>query len=119
MQKSCGISIWRRGYHQLIGPRKGLMRMRNLQPLTSFWESQMRVRLNQRVESKELQQKLRWSLILPLLKFKCSDKLWLKASGVQTLERLVVERLVHSSTTPSQMLLMNKEDKDDGISVVQ
>nr|UVK68722.1 hypothetical protein [Grapevine rupestris stem pitting-associated virus] len=110
MQKSCGISIWRRGYHQLIGPRKGLMRMKNLQPLTSFLESQMKVRLNQRVESKELQQKLRWLLISPLLRFKCSDKLWLKASGVPTLERLVVERLGRLSTTPLQMLRMNKVD---------
>nr|UVK68634.1 hypothetical protein [Grapevine rupestris stem pitting-associated virus] len=119
MQKSCGISIWRRGYHQLIGPRKGLMRMKNLQPLTSSWESQMRVRLNQRVELKELQQKLRWSLISPLLKFKCSGKLWLKASGVPTLERLVVERLVHSSTTPFQMLHMNEEDGANGDSTAQ
>nr|UVK68587.1 hypothetical protein [Grapevine rupestris stem pitting-associated virus] len=119
MQKSCGISIWRRGYHQLIGPRKGLMKMKNLQPLTSFWESQMKVRLSQRVELKELQQKLRWSLILPLLKFKCSDKLWLKASGVPTLERLVVERLVHSSTTPSQMSHMSKKDEASNNSIVQ
>nr|UVK68947.1 hypothetical protein [Grapevine rupestris stem pitting-associated virus] len=119
MQKSCGISIWRREYHQLIGPRKGLMRMRNSQPLTSSWESQMRVRLNQRVESKELQQKLRWSLISPLLRFKCSDKLWLKASGVPTLERLVVERLVHSSTTPFQMLHMNEGDEVSDNSAVQ
>nr|ARO70106.1 hypothetical 14kDA protein [Grapevine rupestris stem pitting-associated virus] len=119
MQKSCGTSIWRRGYHQLTGPRKGLMRMRNLQPLTSFWESQMRVRLNQRVELKELQRKLRWLLISPLLRFKCSDKLWLKASGVPTLERLVVERLVHSSTTPFQMLHMSEGDEADGNSVIQ
>nr|UVK69589.1 hypothetical protein [Grapevine rupestris stem pitting-associated virus] len=119
MQKSCGISIWRRGYHQLIGPRKGLMRMKNLQPLTSSWESQMRVRLNQRVELKELQQKLRWLLISPLLKFKCSGKLWLKASGVPTLEKLVVERLVHSSTTPFQMLHMNEGDEVSDDSAVQ
>nr|UVK69005.1 hypothetical protein [Grapevine rupestris stem pitting-associated virus] len=119
MQKSCGISIWRRGYHQLIGPRKGLMRMKNLQPLTSFWESQMKVRLSQRVESKELQQKQRWSLISPLLRFKCSDKLWLKASGVPTLERLVVERLVRSSTTPSQMSHMNEENEASNSSIVK
>nr|UVK68800.1 hypothetical protein [Grapevine rupestris stem pitting-associated virus] len=119
MQKSCGISIWRREYHRLIGPRKGLMRVRSLQPLTSSWESQMRARLNQRVELKELQQKLRWSLISPLLRFKCSDRLWLKASGVPTLERLVVERLVHSSITPFQMSHMNEDDGASYDSTVQ
>nr|UVK69511.1 hypothetical protein [Grapevine rupestris stem pitting-associated virus] len=119
MQKSCGTSIWRRGYHQLIGPRRDLMRMKSLQPLIFSWESQMRVRLNQRVELKELQRKLRWLLISPLLRFKCSDKLWLKASGVPTLERLVVERLVHSSTTPFQMLHMNEGGEVSDNSAVQ
>nr|UVK68599.1 hypothetical protein [Grapevine rupestris stem pitting-associated virus] len=119
MQKSCGTSIWRRGFHPLIGPRRDLMKMKNLQPLTSFWESQMRVRLNQRVESKELQQKLRWSLISPLLRSRCSDKLWLKESGAPILEKLVAELLVLLSITPSQMLLMNKEDEADGNLVIQ
>nr|UVK68999.1 hypothetical protein [Grapevine rupestris stem pitting-associated virus] len=110
MQKLCGISIWRREYHQLIGPRKDLMRMKSLQPLISSLESQMRVRLNLRVVSRELQQKQRWSLILPLLKSKCSDRLWLKESGAPILEKLVVERLGRLSITPLQTLRMNKVD---------
>nr|UVK68605.1 hypothetical protein [Grapevine rupestris stem pitting-associated virus] len=110
MQKSCGISIWRRGFHPLIGPRRDLMKMKSLQPLTSSLESQMRARLNLRVVSRELQQKQRWSLILPLLKSKCSDRLWLKESGAPILEKLVVERLGHLSTTLLQTLRTNKAD---------
>nr|WGG31419.1 putative 14kDA protein [Grapevine rupestris stem pitting-associated virus] len=86
------------------------MRMKNLQPLTSSLESQMKARLSLRVELRELQQKQRWSLILPLLKLKCSDRLWLKESGAPILEKLVVERLGRLSTTPLQMLRMNKVD---------
>nr|WDS60379.1 hypothetical protein [Grapevine rupestris stem pitting-associated virus] len=112
MQKSCGTSIWRREYHQLIGPRRGLMRMRNLQPLTSSWESQMRARLNQRVASRELLQKRRWLLILPLLKSGCSDKLWLKESGAPISEKLVVELLVRSSTTHLLMSHMSEASKE-------
>nr|WGG31443.1 putative 14kDA protein [Grapevine rupestris stem pitting-associated virus] len=86
------------------------MRMKSLQPLTSSLESQMKARLNLRVESRELQQRQRWLLILPLLKSKCSDRLWLKESGAPILEKLVAERLGHLSTTPLQMLRMNKVD---------
>nr|UVK69305.1 hypothetical protein [Grapevine rupestris stem pitting-associated virus] len=114
MQKSCGISIWRRGFHPLIGPRRDLMKMKSLQPLTSSLESQMRARLNQRVALRELQPKLRWLLILPLLRSRCSDKLWLKESGAPILERLVAELLVLLSITPSQMSLMNEMHKGGG-----
>nr|AXL94831.1 putative 14kDA protein [Grapevine rupestris stem pitting-associated virus] len=114
MQKSCGTSIWRRGFHPLIGPRRDLMKMRSLQPLTSSLESQMRARLNQRVALRELQPKLRWSLISPLLRLRCSDKLWLKESGAPILEKLVAELLVLLSTTPSQMSHMNEVHKGGG-----
>nr|UVK68744.1 hypothetical protein [Grapevine rupestris stem pitting-associated virus] len=114
MQKSCGISIWRRGFHPLIGPRRDLMKMKSLQPLTSSLESQMRARLNQRVALRGLQPKLRWLLISPLLRSRCSDKLWLKESGAPILERLVAELLVLLSITPSQMSLMNEMHKGGG-----
>nr|UVK68756.1 hypothetical protein [Grapevine rupestris stem pitting-associated virus] len=114
MQKSCGISIWRRGFHPLIGPRRDLMKMRSLLPLTSSLELQMKARLNLRVVSRELQQKQRWLLISPLLKLKCSDRLWLKESGAPISEKLVVERLGRLSTTPLQMLRMNKVHKGGG-----
>nr|WGG31407.1 putative 14kDA protein [Grapevine rupestris stem pitting-associated virus] len=86
------------------------MRMKSLQPLTSSLESQMRARLNLRVVSRELQQKQRWSLILPLLKSRYSDRLWLKESGAPILEKLVVERLGRLSTTPLRMSRTNKVD---------
>nr|UVK69628.1 hypothetical protein [Grapevine rupestris stem pitting-associated virus] len=114
MQKSCGTSIWRRGFHPLIGPRRDLMRMRNLQPLISSLELQMRARLNQRVALRELQPKLRWSLISPLLRSKCSDKLWLKESGAPILEKLVAELLVPLSTTLLRMSHMNEVYKGGG-----
>nr|UVK68581.1 hypothetical protein [Grapevine rupestris stem pitting-associated virus] len=114
MQKSCGTSIWRRGFHPLIGPRRDLMKMKSLQPLTSSLESQMRARLNQRVALRGLQPKLRWSLISPLLRSRCSDKLWLKESGAPILEKLVAELLVLLSITPSQMSHMNEVRKGSG-----
>nr|WNK15159.1 MAG: hypothetical protein [Grapevine rupestris stem pitting-associated virus] len=114
MQKSCGTSIWRRGFHPLIGPRRDLMRMKSLQPLTSSLESQMKARLNQRVALRGLQPKLRWSLISPLLRSRCSDKLWLKESGAPILEKLVAELLVLLSITPSQMSRMNEVHKGGG-----
>nr|UVK69116.1 hypothetical protein [Grapevine rupestris stem pitting-associated virus] len=111
MPKLCGTSIWRRGFHPLIGPRRDLMKMKSLQPLTSSLESQMRARLNRGVALRGLQPKLRWSLISPLLRSKCSDKLWLKESGAPILEKLVAELLVLLSTTPSQMSHMNEVHK--------
>nr|BDX29304.1 14kDa-protein [Grapevine rupestris stem pitting-associated virus]BDX29310.1 14kDa-protein [Grapevine rupestris stem pitting-associated virus]BDX29322.1 14kDa-protein [Grapevine rupestris stem pitting-associated virus] len=114
MQKSCGTSIWRRGFHPLIGPRRDLMKMKSLQPLTSSLESRMKARLNQRVVLRGLQPKLRWSLISPLLRSRCSDKLWLKESGAPILEKLVAELLVLLSTTPSQTSHMNEVHKWGG-----
>nr|ACP18873.1 unknown [Grapevine rupestris stem pitting-associated virus] len=86
------------------------MRMKSLQPLISSLESQMKARLNLGVALRELRQRQRWWLISPLLKSKCSDRLWLKESGAPILERSVAERLGRLSITPLQTLRTNEAD---------